>query len=98
MLFNIFSTQDGFWGGKSNFTKTKSLREKLRDSRPWTTLRRSAEKEITQVPQMQQSPQATLQQQVSQTSPHPEPNQAESKLSRLFSLRRSIGPSKYSIF
>jgi len=65
----------------------------LRDSRPWATLRRSAEKEINQPPQAQLAPQTHVQQQVSQTSPQPEANQSESKLSRLFSLRRSVGPS-----
>ena len=60
-----------------SFLKRRSLREKLRDSKTWS-LRRSSEKELSPSPGSSSSP-----------AHH---DSSESRLSRLFSLRRSLGP------
>ena len=85
--FPLFRSQDDNGDTKSRFTKTKSLREKFRDSRPWTNLRKSAEKEI---PAPNPAPTPTP----AATNNGPEQTATEGRLSRLFSLRRSVGPSK----
>ena len=63
-----------------SFLKRRSLREKLRDTKTWS-LRRSSEKELSPSPGTGSS-----------TSPsHSDNGLPESRLSRLFSLRRSLG-------
>ena len=87
-----FRSQDENGEPKSRFIKTKSLREKFRDSRPWNTLRKSAEKEIPAAATLQaiSTPAATV-----SANSGPEQTATEGRLSRLFSLRRSVGPSKF---
>ena len=62
-----------------SFLKRRSLREKLRDTKTWS-LRRSSEKELSPSPGTGSS-----------TSPSHNDSCSESRLSRLFSLRRSLG-------
>ena len=83
-------SQDENGENKSRFIKTKSLREKFRDSRPWTNLRKSAEKEIPSPAPQTPVPNAAP----ASTNSGPEQTATEGRLSRLFSLRRSVGPSK----
>jgi len=71
------TSKSGEENGRLSFLRTISLREKLRESR-WT-LRRGSEKELSPVLPSPPS--------VPEASPGP-----ESRLSRLFSLRRSVGP------
>merc|ERR1719445_661046 len=70
------NSKGGEENGRLSFLRTISLREKLRESR-WS-LRRGSEKELSPVLPSPPVPEA---------SPGP-----ESRLSRLFSLRRSVGP------
>jgi len=70
------NSKSGEENGRLSFLRTISLREKLRESR-WA-LRRGSEKELS--PVLPSPP-------VQEASPGP-----ESRLSRLFSLRRSVGP------
>ena len=65
-----------------SFLKRRSLREKLRDSKTWS-LRRSSEKELSPSPGAAASPAGH--------NGHNDSFTSESRLSRLFSLRRSIG-------
>ena len=63
-----------------SFLKRRSLREKLRDTKTWS-LRRSSEKELSPSPGTGSSG----------SSGHSDSSLPESRLSRLFSLRRSLG-------
>lgn len=78
---------------KSRFSKTKSLRDKFRDSKTWS-LRRSAEKELS--PTANNSGDKNGGANSNNTSTTSESGSSSTstygQLSRLFSLRRSIGP------
>jgi len=67
---------------ESSFLKRRSLREKLKDTRSWS-LRRSSEKELS--PNLLNTSTSTINSSGNESF-------SESRLSRLFSLRRSIGP------
>ena len=88
IYYFIFRSQED---NKSRFSKTKSLRDKFRDSKTWS-LRRSVEKESSPVTPNHHCDKNGNSDNNSTTSTS---STYAGQLSRLFSLRRSLGPGSF---
>jgi len=87
--------------GRLSFLRSRTLGERLRDTRTWASSRKSSEKELTPILDNETRQPSTSESPVSTEGPGPSPGYelgSQSRLSRLFSLRRSMdsqgGPEK----